>query len=137
MRVGAPGKEIKKILVVSAPEWHASHATGFAILVAKRDEASITIFNPYTTDAQTKNAHEYANRLSELCKIHGITNNVKVAKASSLENAIITEARDYDLLVMGSSVGERRKTVDFGRVQDRIAKSLDMPILMVKKVREK
>jgi amino acid transporter len=134
MRVVNLEREVKKILVVSAPDWHASHATGYAILIAKRDDAEITIFSPYTSETGKKRGDDYANRLAELCKIHSIPFNLKAVKADSLEKAIIEEARDHDILVMGSTLGDNRKAFDFGRVQDKIAKSVDIPILMVKKV---
>ncbi len=136
MRVVNLEKEVKKILVVSAPDWHASHATGYAILIAKRDESEITIFSPYTSESQRVKGEEYANRLAELCKIHGIPYTLKVEKAESIEKATVAEAEGHDLLVLGSSIGESRVTIDFGRVQDKIAKAIDKPILMVKKVRK-
>lgn len=130
-------KEVKKILVISSPEWHASHAIGYAVLMAKRDNAHITIFSASTTDQHMKTQAEYAQRLSEICKIHSIPHDVKVIKAESIEHAIIAESKDFDLVVMGASQESERKAFDFGRVQDHLAKKLDKPTLMVKKVREK
>ncbi|MBA3046240.1 MAG: amino acid permease [Candidatus Thermoplasmatota archaeon] len=137
MKVADLGEKVNRILVVSAPEWHASHATGYAVLIAKRDESNITIFSPYTSDARMKSQEDYAKRLSELCNIHSIPNDIKLFRTNSIEKAIIEEAQNYDLVVMGSTQGENRMAVNFGRVQDRIAKAVDRPILMVKKVRER
>jgi nucleotide-binding universal stress UspA family protein len=80
---------------------------------------------------------EYAKRLSDLCGIHDIPHEVKLIKAESIEQAIISEAKDYDLIMMGSTMEKDRKMFAFGRVQDRIAKAIDKPIMMVKKVIEK
>jgi APA family basic amino acid/polyamine antiporter len=130
-------KEVKKILLISSPEWHATHAIGYAILIAKRDDAEIEIFSASTTDRHMAVQEEYAKRLSEICKIHSIPHEVKVIKTDSIEGAIIAESQEYDLVVMGASQESERRAFDFGRVQDHLAKRLDKPTLMVKKVREK
>jgi nucleotide-binding universal stress UspA family protein len=137
MKIAGLEKEVKRILVVSAPEWHSSSATGYAILIAKRDESQITVFGPCTSEAQMDTQQDYAKKLTDLCVIHGIPHDVKVVKTESIEQAIISEAKDYDLVIMGSTMGKDRKMFAFGRVQDRIAKAIDRPILMVMKVREK
>ncbi len=137
MRTAGLKKELKNILVISSPEWHATHAIGYAILLAKRDDSEISIFSASTTDQHMAAQENYAKRLSDICKTHGIAHDVSVVKADSIERAIIAKAKDYDLVVMGASQEADRKKFDFGRVQDHLAKNLDKPLLMVKKVKEK
>ena len=50
--------------------------------------------------------------------------------------AIFAECSDYDLIVMGASQEMDRRAFDFGRIQDRLAKSIQKPVLMVKKVKQ-
>ncbi len=138
MRTAGLKKEVKRILVISmAGEWHATHAIGFAVLIAKRDDSHITIFSAGRTDQHIAKQREYAKKLSDLCMIHGVQHEVDVVRADSIEKAIIEKSKDYDLVVMGSSQESDRRAFDFGRVQDRLAKNLDRPLLMVKKVKGK
>ncbi|MFO7618359.1 MAG: amino acid permease [Thermoplasmata archaeon] len=131
---GLEGK-VKKILVVSAPDWHASHATNYAILISKRYGSEITIFSPCELDERMREQEDYAKRLCELCKIHSIPHQVKIIKSESIEKAIIEESESHDLVILGSTRGEKGGAFDFGRIQDKIAKGVDKPILMVKKVK--
>jgi nucleotide-binding universal stress UspA family protein len=137
MKTSGLKKEVKRILVISmAGEWHATHAIGYAILLAKRDEAHITIFSASTSDEHMEKQKAYSKRLSDICKTHNIENDVKIIKVQSIEKAVIAESADYDIVVMGASQESDRRAFDFGRVQDRLAKDLGKPLLMVKKVRE-
>jgi APA family basic amino acid/polyamine antiporter len=129
-------KEIKKILVVSAPEWHSSYATGYAVLFAKREEAEITIFSASQTEGALAKEKEYACKLAEICRTHGIVHQTKIIKADSLEKAIIQESGNYDLVVMGAALEWQQKRFAFGHVQDRVAKAMRTPILMVRKVKK-
>ncbi len=135
IRTAGLKKEVKKILVISSPEWHASHALGYAILLAKRDNASISIFSTSTTDAHLERQKPYAKRLADICATHGIQHDVKVVRTESIERAIKTESAEYDIVVMGASQEAEQTAFDFGRLQDHLAKNLDKPLLMVKKVR--
>lgn len=129
-------KQIKKILVVSTPEWHASYATSYAILFAKRDEAEITIFSASPTEGAMAKEEEYANRLVEICQTHGISHQKKIVQADSIEQAILSESENYDLVVMGAGEEWHEKKFAFGHLQDRVARAIKTPILMVRKVKK-
>src|SRR3989454_36787 len=45
-------EKIERILVMNAPEWHVSYATGYAILLAKKHRAKITILSAVQTDRE-------------------------------------------------------------------------------------
>ncbi len=130
------GKNIKKILVVSTPEWHSSYATGYAVLIAKRDESEITIFSASQTDDNMAKEKDYAKKLADLCHTHDIPHEVKVIKAESIENAIIAESNDYDLVVLGAGQEWEHQAFAFGSMQDRLAKNIKKPILMVRKIKK-
>jgi len=129
-------KKLKKILVVSTPEWHVSYATGYAILYAKRDDAEITIFSASTSKEAKVKEEAYADKLAEICHTHDVVHTKKVIETKSILNAIITEAKNYDLVVMGASDEWVHKRFAFGHLQDRVAHSVDKPILMVRKVKK-
>jgi amino acid transporter/nucleotide-binding universal stress UspA family protein len=128
-------KEIKKILVVSTPEWHVTYATSYAVLFAKRDEADVTIFSASTSKEAMTKEEKYADKLTEICKTHDVPFEKKVVMTDSIEQAILDEAAGYDLVVMGASDEWKQKHHAFGRLQDRVARAVNTPILMVRKVR--
>ncbi len=136
MKTAGLGKSIKKILVVSTPEWHSSYATGYAVLIAKRDESEITIFSASLTDENMAKEEEYAKKLSDLCHTHDIPHEIKVIKSDSIENAIIAESNDYDLVVLGAGHEWEHQAFAFGSLQDNLAKNINKPILMVRKIKK-
>jgi nucleotide-binding universal stress UspA family protein len=136
MKTAGMKKELKKILVISPPDWHSSYATEYAILLAKRDDAEVTIFGAGTTDETVRHLKEYTQKLADMCAAQDVPYKVNVIHTESIERAIIAEAEFYDLVVMGASKEAERRKFDFGRLQDRLAMRITSPILMVKKVVE-
>ena len=136
MKTAGLAKSVKKILVVSTPEWHSSYATGYAVLIAKRDESEITIFSASQTDENMAREQDYAKKLSDLCHTHDIPHEIKVIKADSIENAIIAESNNYDLVVLGAGHEWEHPAFAFGSLQDSLAKKINKPILMVRKIKE-
>ena len=126
--------KINRILVMNAPEWHVSYATGYGILLAKRHKAEITIFSAAQTEMELKQEKAYSNRLAEMCKTHGIPVEEKFVKVRSIVDAVVSEAKGYDLLIVGASSEWRLTQFAFGAMQDQIARRVDGPVLMVRKV---
>jgi amino acid transporter/nucleotide-binding universal stress UspA family protein len=130
-------EKLDRILVMNAPEWHVSYATGYAILLAKQHRAAITIFSPAQTDAELNQAKAYSNRLAMTCKTHGVPVEETFVKVRSTVDAVVAEAKGYDLLVLGASSEWRLTQFAFGAMQDQIARQVDGPVMMVRKVRKK
>ena len=126
--------KVNRILVMNAPEWHVSYATGYGILLAKRHKAEITIFSAAQTEMELKQEKAYSNRLAEMCKTHGIPVEEKFVKVRSIVDAVVSEAKGYDLLIVGASSEWRLTQFAFGAMQDQIARRVDGPVLMVRKV---
>ncbi len=126
-----------RILVMNAPEWHVSYATGYAILLAKEHKAKITIFSPVQTDRELEKERAYSARLAEMCKTHGVPFEEKSQKVRNIVDAVVDEASGYDLLVLGASSEWRLTQFAFGPMQDQIARRTSTPTLMVRKVRRK
>jgi len=130
-------EKVERILVMNAPEWHVSYATGYAILLAKKHKAEITVFSAAQTEAELNREKAYSNRLALMCKTHGVRVVEKFAKVRSIVDAVVAEAKGYDLLVLGASSEWRLTQFAFGAMQDQIARQVDGPVLMVRKVRRK
>ncbi len=134
--LGLP-QRLARILVMNAPEWHVSYATGYAILLAKQHRAVVTVFSAAQTDAELEREKAYSNRLASMCRTHGVPVEEKFAKVRSIVDAVVEEAKGYDLLVLGASSEWRLTQFAFGAMQDQIARRVASPVLMVRKVRRK
>lgn len=128
-------EKLQKILVFNAPAWHVSYATGYAILLAKQHGASITIYTAATTDEDMEKEKVYSARLVQMCRTHGVPFEEKFAKVRSTVDAVVEEARAYDLLAVGASEEWVKVEYAFGSVQDQIARRAPCPVLIVRKVR--
>ena len=129
--------KLERILVLNAPEWHVSYATGFAILLAKKHRAKITILSAVQTDRELEKERGYSARLAEICRTHGIPFEEKFVKVRNIVDMVVEEANSYDLLALGASSEWRLTQFAFGPMQDQIARRTDTPTLMVRKVRRK
>src|SRR5947199_114523 len=129
--------KIERILVMNAPEWHVSYATGYAILLAKKHRAKITILSAVQTDRELEKERGYSARLAEMCRTHGVGFEEKFVKARNIVDTVVEEAKSYDLLALGASTEWRLTQFAFGPWQDQIARRTETPTLMVRKVRRK
>ena len=126
-----------RILVMNAPEWHVSYATGYAILLAKKHKSTITIFSAVQTDREMEQEKGYSARLAAMCSTHGVPFEEKLLKTRNIVDAVVAEAASYDLVVLGASSEWRLTQFAFGPMQDQIARRTTVPTLMVRKVRRK
>jgi amino acid transporter/nucleotide-binding universal stress UspA family protein len=129
--------KLERILVLNAPEWHVSYATGFAILLAKKHRAKITILSAVQTDRELEKERGYSARLAEMCRTHGVAFEEKFVKVRNIVDTVVEEAKNYDLLAVGASSEWRLTQFAFGPMQDQIARRTETPMLMVRKVRRK
>ena len=60
-----------------------------------------------------------------------------IVKIRNIVDAVIDEAKGYDLLALGASSEWRLTQFAFGPMQDQIARRTETPTLMVRKVRRK
>src|SRR3989442_390137 len=95
--------KVERILVMNAPEWHVSYATGYAILLAKKHRAKITILSAVQTDRELEKERGYSARLAEMCRTHSVAFEDKFVKARNIVDAVVEEAENYDLLALGAS----------------------------------
>ncbi len=128
-------EKLERILIMNAPEWHLSYATGYAILLAKKHKAKITILSVVQTDLEAEKEKAYSSRLAEMCHTHGVPYEEKMVRIRNVVDTVVGEAANYDLLVLGASSEWRLTQFAFGPMQDQIARKTTTPILMVRKVR--
>ncbi len=128
-------EKLDRILIMNAPEWHVSYATGYAILLAKKHRAKISILSVVQTEREAENEKAYSARLAEMCKTHGVPYEEKMVRIRNVVDMVVAEAANYDLLVLGASSEWRLTQFAFGPMQDQIARKTSTPILMVRKVR--
>ena len=128
---------LERILVMNAPEWHVSYATGYAILLAKKHRATIAILSAVQTDRELEKEKAYSARLAELCRTHAVQVEEKFVKVRNVVDAVVEEAKAYDLVALGASSEWRLTQFAFGPMQDQIARRTETPTLMVRKVRRK
>ena len=128
---------LERVLVLNAPEWHVSYATSYAILLAKKHRAKVTIFSAVQTDRELEKEKAYSARLAEMCRTHGVAFEETFVKVRNIVDSVVAEAASHDLLVLGASSEWRLTQFAFGPMQDQIARRTDVPTLMVRKVRRK
>ncbi len=133
-KVAGMKETLERILVMNAPEWHVSHATGYAILLAKKHKASITILSVVQTDLEAEKESAYSARLAEMCRTHGVPFEERLVRIRNVVDTVVAEAAAYDLLVLGASSEWRLTQFAFGPMQDQIARKTAVPTLMVRKV---
>ena len=128
-------EKLDRILIMNAPEWHLSYATGYAILLAKKHKAKLTILSVVQTDLEAERQRPYSARLAAMCRTHGVPFEEKMVRIRNVVDTVVAEAANYDLLVLGASSEWRLTQFAFGPMQDQIARKTTTPILMVRKVR--
>jgi amino acid transporter/nucleotide-binding universal stress UspA family protein len=128
-------EKLDRILILNAPEWHVSYATGYAILLAKKHKAKISILSVVQTDLEAEKEKAYSARLAEMCRTHGVPFEEKMVRIRNVVDTVVAEAANCDLLVLGASSEWRLTQFAFGPMQDQIARKTTTPMLMVRKVR--
>ncbi len=130
-------EKLDRILVLNAPEWHVSYATGYAILLAKLHKAKITVLSAVQTDRELEKEKTYSARLGEMCRTHGVAVEERFVKVRNIVDLVVEEAKGFDLLAIGASSEWRLTQFAFGPMQDQIARRTEAPTLMVRKVRRR
>ncbi len=129
-------EKLGSILIMNAPDWHVSYATGYAILLAKQHKAKITILSVVQTELEAEKERAYSARLAEMCRTHGVPFEERMIRIRNVVDTVVAEAANHDLLVLGASSEWRLTQFAFGPMQDQIARKTTTPILMVRKVRQ-
>ncbi len=128
-------KSMENILLVSGGYFETRKALLLALPLAKEYGAKIEILSVITDDRQVELIHGNAERLAKMADRVKVSNDVKYVYSKSLVSVVLEHARNSDILVMASGPQSALERTLFGEVYDRIIRSVDVPVLVLKTAR--
>lgn len=128
-------KNIENILLVSGEYFETRKALLLALPIAKEYGAKIELLTVITDDKQVELAHGNASRLSKMAAHVQVPTEVKYVYSKSLVNTVLDRAKQCDILFMASGPQGAIERTLFGEVYDRIIRSADVPVLVLKTAR--
>jgi nucleotide-binding universal stress UspA family protein len=128
-------KNIENILLVSGGYFETRKAMLLALPIAKEYGAKIELLTVITDDKQVELAHGNADRLGKMADRVKVPTEVKYVYSKSLVNTVLDHAKQCDILVMASGPQGAIERTLFGEVYDRIIRSADVPVLVLKTAR--
>jgi len=126
---------IEKILLVSGGYFETRKALLLALPIAKEYNAKIEILSVVVDESQLALLKGNAERLSKMADRVKVQSEVKFVRSKSLVNAVLEHARHTDILVMAAGPQSALERTLFGEVYDRIIRSVDVPVLVLKTAR--
>ncbi len=128
-------KNIERILLVSGGYFETRKALLLALPIAKEYKAQIEILSVITDESQLALVRGNAERLSKMADRVKVQSEVKFVHSKSLVNSVLDHARHSDILVMAAGPQSALERTLFGEVYDRIIRSVDVPVLVLKTAR--
>ncbi len=128
-------KNIENILLVSGGYFETRKALLLALPIAKEYNAKIEILSVITDESQLALYRGNAERLSKMADRVKVQNEVKFVHSKSLVNSVLDHAQHSDILVMAAGPQSALERTLFGEVYDRIIRSVDVPVLVLKTAR--
>ena len=135
MKTKRLSKNIEKIIVVVGGYFEKRKALLLALPMAREYGASIEILAIITDDSQVELMRGNVERLSRMSDRIQVKSEVKYVHSKSFVNVVLEHAQNCDLLVMGASPQSALERTMFGAVYDRIIRSVDVPVLVLKTAR--
>ena len=128
-------KNIENILLVSGGYFETRKALLLALPIAREYGAKIEILAVITDDKQLELMRGNAERLSKMSDRVKVANEIKYVHSKSFVNAVLDHAQHCDILVMGAEPQSALERTMFGAVYDRVIRSVDVPVLVLKTAR--
>ncbi len=128
-------KNIENILLVSGGYFETRKALLLALPIAKEYNARIEILSVVTDESQLALIRGNSERLSKMADRVKVQNTVKIVHSKSLVNSVLDHAQHTDILVMAAAPQSALERTVFGEVYDRIIRSVDVPVLVLKSAR--
>jgi len=128
-------KNIENILLVSGGYFETRKAMLLALPIAKEYGAKLELLTVITDDKQVELAHGNAERLGKMADRVKVPVEVKYVYSKSLVNTVLEHAKHSDILVMASGQQGAIERTLFGEVYDRIIRSVDVPVLVLRTAR--
>ncbi len=126
-------REIKKILLPVRGGFHSTLTLRFANALARNTKAEITLLHVYPEGAP-ENETQYETEFSPVIKSLGSITRSITAKGS-ITDAILKEARDHQILVMGAPNVPGESQTWSSRLLDPILQDFDATLVVVKEQR--
>ncbi len=130
-------EKMERLTVLAGHAWHVSHAARLAALLAKEHDAQVTVLSVIPHKALEEATIEDAHRLTRIFDEEDVQHDHKIVYSASTVEAVAKESTKTDLLVMGASPTWALKRYAFGALEDRIAKRVTCPVIMLRKSAEK
>jgi amino acid transporter/nucleotide-binding universal stress UspA family protein len=124
--------EIKKVLLVSGGYFETRKALLLCLPIAKESNAVIDILSVVTDDRQLELVKGNAERLKKMCERVDVPVNVIQVRSKSFVSSVLEKSKSCDLLVMGASSQRSLEKTLFGAATDRVIRSVDVPVLILK-----
>ena len=128
-------RNIENILLVSGGYFETRKALLLALPIAKEFNAKIEILSVITDESQLALVKGNAERLAKMADHVKVQNEVRYLHSKSLVNSVLEQARHSDILVMAAGPQSALERTLFGEVYDRIIRSVEVPVLVLKTAR--
>ena len=125
-------KNPEKILLVSGKFFETRKSLLLALPIAKEYGARIEILAVVTDDRQLELVKGNASRLKTICDRVHVPAEVRLVRSKSVVVTVLQHTKDVDLLVMGAGPQRAIERTLFGAVYDRIIRTADVPVMVLK-----
>jgi amino acid transporter/nucleotide-binding universal stress UspA family protein len=125
-------KNPERILIVSGKYFETRKALLLALPIAKEYGAKVDILAVVTEDKQIELVRGNAERLRKICERVHVPATVTSVRSKSFVSSVIEHSLNCDLLVMGSGPQSALERTLFGAVYDRIIRSVDVPVMVLR-----
>jgi len=125
-------KNPERILLVSGKFFETRKALLLTLPIAKEYNAGIEILAIVTDDKQLELVKGNASRLKKICDRVHVPAEIKLVRSKSVVNSVMEHAQGVDLLVMGAGPQRALERTLFGAVYDRIIRTVDVPMLVLR-----
>ncbi len=136
MKTAGMKEKLERVTLLAGRASHVNYAARIAAQLARENDARVTVLSVVPQRAQEEEAIALAHRLMEVFEEAEVPHEHKIVYSGSVLSAVERAARDTDLLVMGASPTWVLRKYAFGPLEDRIAKRVTTPVLMVRKALE-
>ena len=125
-------KNIERILLVVGGYFETRKALLLAMPIAREYGAKIDMLAVVTEDSQLELMRGNAERLSKMAERVKVPHKVKFIHSKTFVSTVLEQAKDCDLLVMGAGPQSAIERTMFGAVYDRVIRTVDVPVLVLK-----
>lgn len=134
-------RSLRRILLPTADGDHARRAAEYTALIADSFDSSVTLCSVVAPDqseamtATTKERLEQVNERMVDMTVNDMTTNIntKIMRDASIEEGILTEATDYDAVVIGATRDSFTSQILFGSIPETVARDANCTVMIVKR----